>query len=94
VTYSYKVPKNEENQCLDIQKRVKEVYCQHGCIGYEVFKSDNEYWLEINKFKNREHYEKVEKSVGSDPEIEILWEEFCRIIEKDKIVTVKYEKIL
>ncbi len=52
------------------------------------------YWLEINKFEDREHYENVKKSVDLDPEIEILWKEFCSIVEKEKIVTVKYEKIL
>ena len=59
-----------------------------------MFKSDDDYWLEINKFKDREHYEKVEKSVGSDPKIALLWKEFCSIVEKEKIATVKYEKIL
>ena len=94
MTYSYKVAKNEVNQCLDIQRRVKEVYRKYGCIGYEVLKGDDDCWLEINKFKDKEHYEKVEKSVGSDPEIEILWKEFCAIVEKEKIVTMKYEKAL
>jgi hypothetical protein len=88
------VPENEENQCLDIQRRVREIYCQHGCVGYEVFKSDDGYWLEINKFDDKEHHEKVEKAVGSDPEIEILWKKFCSIVEKEKIATMKYEKIL
>jgi len=59
-----------------------------------VFKSDDGYWLEINKFDDKEHYEKVEKSVDSDPEIEILWKKFCSIVEKEKIATMKYEKIL
>ena len=59
-----------------------------------MFKSDDGYWLEINTFNDKEHYEKVEKSVGSDPEIEILWKEFCSIVEKEKVVTRKYEKIL
>jgi len=50
--------------------------------------------LEINKFDDKEHYEKVEKAVGSDPKIALLWKKFCSIVEKEKIVTVKYEKIL
>ena len=50
--------------------------------------------MEINKFDGKEHYEKVEKAVGSDPEIEILWKKFCSIVEKEKIITMKYEKIL
>ena len=50
--------------------------------------------MEINKFDDKEHYEKVEKAVGSDPKIALLWKKFCSIVEKEKIVTVKYEKIL
>lgn len=93
-TYSYKVPKNEENQYLEIQRKVKEIYCRHGCLGYEVFKSDDDCWLEINKFKDRQHYEKVEKSADLDPEIEILWKEFCAIVQRENIVIRKYEKVL
>ena len=59
-----------------------------------MFKGDNERWLEINKFKDREHYENVKNSVDVDPEIEILWKEFCSIVDKEKIVTRKYEKML
>jgi len=88
------VPENRVDRYLNIQRRTKKIYLRHGCKGYEVFKSDDDLWLEINKFKDREHYENVKKSVDLDPEIEILWKEFCSIIEKEKIVTRKYEQIL
>ncbi len=94
VTYAYKVPENRIDQYLDIERRAKKVYFRHGCIGYEVFKSDDGWLLEINKFKDRQHYENVKKSVDLDPEIENLWKEFCSIVEKEKIVTRKYERIL
>jgi len=91
-TYTYKVPKNKIDRYLDIQRRVRRIYLRHGCLGYEVFKGDDEYWLEINKFKSKEHYENVKNYVDVDPEIEILWNEFCSIVEKEKSVTRKYEK--
>jgi len=94
VNYTYKVPENRIDRYLDIQRRTRKVYFGHGCIGYEVFKGDNDCWLEINKFKDREHYENIEKSVDADPEIEILWKEFCSIVEKEKIVIKKYEQII
>jgi hypothetical protein len=94
VTYAYKVPKNRVDRYLDIQRRTRKVYFRYGCTGYEVFKGDNNCWLEINKFKDREHYENIKKSVDVDPEIEILWKEFCSIVEKEKVVTKKYEQIL
>jgi len=93
-THTYEVPENKIARYLDIQRRVRKIYFRYGCLGYEVFKGDNEHWLEINKFKGKEHYETVKNSVDVDPEIEILWNEFCSIIEKEKIVTRKYEKRL
>jgi len=93
-TYTYEVPKNKVNRYLDIQKRTKKVYLRHGTLAYEVFKSDDDWFLEISRFEDRDHYENVERSVDSDPEIEILWKEFCSIVEKEKIATKKYEKVL
>lgn len=93
-TYAYKVPKNNVDQYFDIQRRTKQVYLRYGCTAYEVFKSDDDWCLEICRFNDREHYENVTKSVDLDPEIEILWKEFCTIVEKEKIATKKYEKIL
>ena len=94
VIYVYKVRQNKVDRYLDIQRRVKKVYSRHGCTGYEVFKGDDDLWLEINRFKDREYYENVEKSVDLDPEIQILWKEFCSIVEKEQIITRKYEKML
>jgi len=94
VTYSYRVPKNKINKFLDIERRARKVYFRHGCVEYEIFKSDNDWCFEINRFKSREQYESVKKSVDADPEIEILWKEFCTIIDKEKIITQKYERIL
>ena len=88
------MPENRIDRYLDIQRRVREIYLRRGCLGYEVFKGDDERWLEINKFEDREHYENVKNSVDVDPEIEILWKEFCSIVDKEKIVTRKYEKML
>ena len=88
------MPENKIDKYLDIQRRVRKIYFRHGCLGYEVLKGDNEDWLEINKFKDREHYEKVKNSVDVDPEIDLLWKEFCSVVEKEKIVTRKYEKRL
>lgn len=94
VTYSYRVSENEVDRYIGIQKRVREIYLERGCIGYEVFKGDDGLWFEINRFRDREHYENVKKSLDSDPRIEALWKEFCSIVDKEEITTRKYEKIL
>jgi hypothetical protein len=59
-----------------------------------VFMGANDYWLEINKYKDREHYENVKNCVDLDPEIEVLWNELCSIVEKEKIITRKYYQAL
>ena len=88
------MPKDKVDQYLDIQRRTKEVYVRCGCIAYEVFTSDDDWCLEISRFKDRKHYENVTKSVDLDPKIRTLWREFCLIVEKEKVATKKYERIL
>lgn len=88
------MPENRIDRYLDVQRRVRTIYFRHGCLGYEVFKGDNGRVLEINKFKDREHHENVKNSVDVDPEIEILWKEFCSLVDKEKIVTRKYDELL
>jgi len=48
VTYFYNVLKNKVGQFLDIKRRAKKVYFRHGCMDYEIFRSDNDRCLEIN----------------------------------------------
>ena len=67
VTYTYKVPKNKLDQYLDLERRAKKVYSRHGCISYEVFMGDDDWCLEINRFRNKEHYESVKNSVDTNP---------------------------
>lgn len=88
------MPKDKIDQYLDIQRRTKEVYVKYGCLAYEVFKTDDDWCLEISRFRDREHYERVTKSADMDPNIKTLWKEFCSIVEKAKIATKKYEKVL
>lgn len=89
-THTYNVVENRIDRYLDIQRRVRKIYFRYGCLGYEVFKGADDNWLEINKYKDREHYENVKNSVDLDPEIEVLWNEFCSIVEKEKIITRNY----
>ncbi len=93
-TYAYKVAKSRIDQYLDIQRRTKEVYLRYGCLSYEVFRSDDDLCLEINRFEGRKHYENVTKSVDLDPRIKALWKELCSIVEKEKVATKRYEKML
>ena len=93
-TYAYKVPRIMADRYLDIQRRTKDVYLRYGCIDYEVFKSDDDWCLEVCRFKDRKHYEDVMKSVDLDPEIELLWKEFCSIVDEEKVATKRSERIL
>lgn len=93
-TYAYEVPESHIDRYLDIQRRTRQIYLRHGCLAYEVFRSDDGRCLEICRFEDREHYEGVTKSVDQEPEIGILWKEFCSIVSKDEVSAKKYGRIL
>lgn len=81
VTYRYIVPTNMRKRYLALMRKTTKLYTKHGCLGYEVYEDahHNGNWLEINRFRNKAHYQKVRAAVDADPQIEPLWQEFCAI---------------
>ncbi len=98
VTYTYKVPKSKIKDYIKLQRTVKAIYVKTGCIAYEVYKKQGRenIWMEINKFKDKKHFEKIRKKVDQNPEIGKLFEKFCSIIDikKNPVVTEKYKQRL
>jgi hypothetical protein len=68
------------------------IYLKYGCLGFEIFRSVDEWCIEINRFESKEHYESVMKSLDLDPEIEALWNEFCSLIGTQDVLTKEYER--
>lgn len=93
VIYRYKVPSNMRKRYLELMRKTAELYAKHGCLGHE-FLEDTEHkgdWLEINRFRNKEHYQKVHAAVDRDLLIETLWQEFCSITGAKKNPPIKNE---
>ncbi len=93
VTYRYKVPSNMRKRYLELMRKTAELYAKYGCLGCEVLEDAQHRgdWLEINRFRNKEHYQKVDAAVDEDPEIEALWQEFCSITGARKNPPIKSE---
>lgn len=96
VTYSYKVPKGKTRAYLNLQRKVKAIYLKYGCLSYEIFEKaeKNGEWMEIEKFKNRNHFKKVVTKVDNDSEISELFAKFCSIIniKKNPVITKEFVK--
>lgn len=83
VVYHYKVPPEKAKEYVMLEKRAMEVCREHGCLGIEIYRDaqDPTHWMEINRFKDREHYLEVMKAMERDPRVRRLYKEFTTIID-------------
>jgi len=100
VIYRYKVPSNMRKRYLELMRKTADLYAKHGCLGYEVLEDAQHKgdWLEINRFRNKEHYEKVYTTVNGDPQIEALARILLHHRSKEnppikKLVRIKNERL-
>lgn len=87
VTYRFILPTDRTREYITIEQRAIQIYLEHGCLGVEIYRDskDPRYWLEINKFMDQEHYDRVIAKVDEDPRIAPLFEEFKSLFEKGKM---------
>jgi len=85
VVYRYKVPKKKAKDYIQIEKQISDVYSEHGCLGVEIFRDakDPRYWMEINRFRDKGHYEGFVADVEKDPRIGSLSKEFMQLFEDE-----------
>lgn len=86
VIYNYNVPVDKTKQYIILEKQAVNIYMEHGCLGVEIYR-DAKYpqrWMEINRFKDRQHYKKVIKAVDEDPRIKPLYEEFKSLFDAEE----------
>lgn len=86
VVYHYKVPIEKTKEYIMLEKRATRVYMEHGCLDVEIFRDakDPRRWMEINKFRDREHYNEVIGAVDADPRIGPLFEEFMTLFKEEE----------
>lgn len=93
VIYRYEVPRKMKKRYLELMKKTADLYAKNGCLGCEILEDAQQKgnWLETNRFRDKEHYQKVHAAVDEDPPTEILWQEFCSITGAEKNPPIKNE---
>ncbi|MGQ9679180.1 MAG: hypothetical protein ACUVV4_00190 [Candidatus Bathyarchaeia archaeon] len=78
VVLRYQIPLEKTRRYIFLQKLTTQVYLENGCLEVEVYRdaSDSQYWMEIYKFRDRQHYDEVISAVAKDERINPVSEEF------------------
>ncbi len=84
VTYQYMMQPEKTKQYITLEKQAIEIYLEHGCLGVEIYRDakDPRKWMELNRYRDRQHYNEVIASVDEDPRIKPLFEEFIGLFEE------------
>jgi len=86
VVYHYQVPMDKTKQYILLEKRAVKVYLEHGCLGVEIYRDakDPRRWMEVNRFRDRQHYNEVIGAVDEDPRIGSLYEKFISLFSVEE----------
>jgi quinol monooxygenase YgiN len=87
VTYRYRLPIDKIRDFISIEQEAIQIYLEHGCLGVEIYRDEKDprYWMEINKFLDKEHYDRFTSKVNEDPRIANLFEDFKNVLEKSQV---------
>lgn len=86
VVYHYQVPMDKTKQYILLEKQAVKVYLEHGCLGVEIYRDakDPRRWMEVNRFRDRQHYNEVIGAVDEDPRIGSLYEKFTSLFSAEE----------
>lgn len=86
VVYHYKVPPEKAREYVLLERRAMEICLEHGCLGIELYRDakDPSHWMEIERFRDEEHYMKVKEAVEGDERMKRLYEEFTNLIDVER----------
>lgn len=84
--YHYTVPIDKTKEYITLEQQAVKVYLEHGCLGVEIYRDakDPRRWMEINRFRDRQHYNEVVGAVDGDSRIKPLYEEFLSLFDTDE----------
>ena len=82
VVYHYKIPIDKTIDYFKLEKKAIETYLENGCVNVEIYRDseDPQKWMEINRFRDKEHYQQVASTLNDDPRISQLFEEFQKLL--------------
>lgn len=86
VVYHYQVPMEKTKEYIMLEKQATKIYIEHGCLGVEIYRNakDPRLWMEINRFRDREHYNEVIGAAEEDTRIQRLYDEFTSLIKAEE----------
>jgi hypothetical protein len=69
-----------------LEKQAIEAYMDHGCLGVEIYRDANDphCWMEINRFRDKQHYKNVVTAVEDDPRVGPLYKEFMSLFNAEE----------
>ena len=82
VVYHYKIPLDKTIEYFKLEKKAIEAYLENGCVNVEIYRDaeDPRRWMEINRFRDRDHCQRVASTLDDDPRISQLFEEFQELL--------------
>jgi uncharacterized protein YbaA (DUF1428 family) len=96
--YHYMMPPEKSKEYIVLEKKAISIYKEHGCLDVEIYRNakDPRWWMEINRYKNREHYNEVVTAVDNDPRMAPLFVKFLALFneKENKPEKTTYYRIL
>lgn len=83
MVYHYKIPLDKTIDYIKLEQQAIQVYLENGCINVEIYRDaeDPRKWMEINRFEDKEHYQRVASLLQEDPRITRIFAEFQGLLE-------------
>jgi quinol monooxygenase YgiN len=96
--YHYMMPPEKSKEYIVLEKKAIRIYKEHGCLDVEIYRNakDPRRWMEINRYKNREHYNEVVTAVDNDSRMAPLFVKFLALFneKENKPEKTTYYRIL
>jgi len=69
VVYHYKIPIDKTIGYFKLEKKAIEAHLENGCVNVEIYRDseDPQRWMEINRFRDKEHYQQVASTLNDEP---------------------------
>jgi hypothetical protein len=85
VVYQYQIPKEKGIEYVKLEKQAIRVYLELGCLKVELFRDEKDprRWMEINRFKDADHYSEVSSAIREDTRIWELQNSFKALLGSD-----------
>jgi hypothetical protein len=96
--YKYMMNPEKAKEFIILEKKAIQIYKEHGCLDVEIYRNakDPRWWMEINRFRDRDHYNQVIHDVDNDSRMAPIFVKFLALFteKENKPEKTTYYKIL